>query len=407
VTQSGLPGALAGALSAAAARLRGWGYDSVERSVGSRDLRIDLLRGFCVFVMIVDHVGGQSSWLYVLTGGNRFVVSAAEGFVLLSGIAMGMVHRRTIQREGIRPMFAKIAKRAWLLYVLAVVLTLLFAGFSNVLGTPWAANATPATGKLDFALSVITLHRTYSLTDILVLYTLLVIAAGPVLMLISRGYTALVLAFSFAIWAAAQLWPGSIPRVWQITDGGFPFSAWQVMFFLGLVIGYHRERLQWFLRPARLITLGVACVVALFVIQLLTIHVIDPKLGGSLDVQELLFDKNDARIGRILALFTAASFADAFVTLAWGPVRRWTGWLLLTMGQRSLFAYGVQLFVVAFWSSELMAPVRLDRENALFQGSAVLMVWIACALWPRLAPRLRTLASRPARSRATLAAATA
>jgi hypothetical protein len=77
------------------------------------------------------------------------------------------------------------------------------------------------------------------------------------------------------------------------------------------------------------------------------------------------------------------------------------------MGQRSLFAYGVQLFVVAFWSSELMAPIRLDRENALFQGSAVLMVWIACALWPRIEPRTRAFAWRSPRPERALAAAAA
>src|SRR5437588_306329 len=33
-----------------------WAY-AVE---GSRDLRLDLLRGFCVFAMVVDHVGGAS-----------------------------------------------------------------------------------------------------------------------------------------------------------------------------------------------------------------------------------------------------------------------------------------------------------------------------------------------------------
>src|SRR4029079_315261 len=62
------------------ARLRDLGYAAVPESRGKRDLRIDLLRGFCVFVMIVDHVGGESSWLYLVTGGNRFFVSAAEGF---------------------------------------------------------------------------------------------------------------------------------------------------------------------------------------------------------------------------------------------------------------------------------------------------------------------------------------
>ena len=41
-----------------------------------RDPRLDLLRGFCVFAMIVDHVGG-ASWLYALTGGNPGPVTAA------------------------------------------------------------------------------------------------------------------------------------------------------------------------------------------------------------------------------------------------------------------------------------------------------------------------------------------
>jgi len=373
-----------------------WNYARSAEAKSARDLRIDLLRGFCVFVMVVDHVGGESSWLYVLTGGNRFFVSAAEGFVLLSGIAMGMTHQRTIAGQGIGAMFAKIARRAWVLYLLCVVLTIAFAAVSNVLGTPWAAAATPATGKIDFALSVITLHRTYSLTDILVLYTLLVLAAGPVLVLLSRGYTALVLTSSLALWAVAQLWPSDVPRAWQIVDGGFPFAAWQVVFFMGLAIGYHRRRLERFLTPLRLVAFGAAAVAALLAIQLLIEHVIEGGAGRTIDIKELLFDKNDERPGRILALFAAASFLYAFVTVAWGPVRRYTGWLLLTMGRRSLFAYGVQLFVVAFWSSALIAPIRLDRENALFQASAVLMVWLACLAWPRVEPRLRALVLRRA-----------
>ena len=48
-----------------------WGAAGVAvcRGADRRDPRLDLLRGFCVFAMIVDHVGG-SSWLYALTGGN-------------------------------------------------------------------------------------------------------------------------------------------------------------------------------------------------------------------------------------------------------------------------------------------------------------------------------------------------
>src|SRR5581483_5784853 len=54
---------------------------------GRRDLRLDFLRGFCALAMIVDHIGG-ASWLYALTGGNRFFTSAAEGFIFISGLVV-------------------------------------------------------------------------------------------------------------------------------------------------------------------------------------------------------------------------------------------------------------------------------------------------------------------------------
>jgi hypothetical protein len=360
-----------------------WGYETSADALGRRDLRIDLLRGFCMFVMIVDHVGGESSWLYTLTGGNRLYVSAAEGFVLLSGLTLGMIHNVVIHRQGIRAMFQKVFGRAWFLYSATVLLTIAFAAVSTELGTPYADLMTPAQGKLDFTFSVVTFHRTYSLTDILVLYTLLIAAAGPALWLIARGHTGLVLGASAAAWTVAQLSLDRVPRAWQIVDGGFPFSAWQLIFVLGLAIGFHRERLARYLRPRRLVAFGLAAVVALYVVRAIAMAVLGP-VGGTAEVHELLFDKNDARLGRILALFAAAAFAYALVTVAWVPLRRIAGRLLLPLGQRALFAYSVQLFAVAFFASDLMAPVRLDRENALFQATAVAMVWLACVEQPRL-----------------------
>src|SRR5438128_11862258 len=107
-------------LQAVRTRLLAWRYEATAEGRGPRDLRIDLLRGFCVFVMIIDHVGGETSWLYALTGGNHFFVSAAEGFVLLSGVSMGMVHATVIKRDGVRAMLTKVAGRARFLYALTV-----------------------------------------------------------------------------------------------------------------------------------------------------------------------------------------------------------------------------------------------------------------------------------------------
>jgi hypothetical protein len=346
-----------------------------------------------MFVMIVDHVGGESSWLYALTGGNRLYVSAAEGFVLLAGLSMGMVHHAVIRRHGVRAMLEKVFGRAWVLYVVTVLLTIAFAAVSTELGAPYSELMTPAGGKLDFTFSVVTFHRTYSLTDILVLYTLLIAAAGPALWLIARGHTGLVLGASAAAWTVAQLAPDRVPRAWQIVDGGFPFSAWQLTFFLGLAIGYHRERLARFLAPRGLLAFAVGAAIALYAVRAIAMATLAP-VGATPEVHELLLDKNDARIGRILALFAAAAFAYTALTLAWVPVRRATGRVLLPMGQRALFAYGVHLFSVAFFASELMAPVRLDRENALFQASAVGIVWSLCVAQPRIMGAWRRFVSR-------------
>jgi len=365
-------------------------------AAGKRDLRIDLLRGFCIFVMIVDHVGGETSWLYVLTGGDNFIVSAAEGFVLLSGFSMGLVHRVTIQRHGVRATFERVFGRARFLYLMTVLLTMAFASVSFAFATPWSAESTPARSRTDFVLSVLTLHRAYSLTDVLVLYTLLVAMAAPVLALLHRGYTGAVLAMSVSAWVVFQISPARVPRFWSITDGGFPFSAWQLLFVLGLVLGFHRPSLERYLTPSRLLALAAGSAVA--IVAVLALHLDQWALGlGTGDpnfTQDVLFDKNDARIGRIVGLMVVAPALYALTTVAWAPLQRVLGRLLLPMGQRALFAYGVQLFVVAFMSSVLFAPVRLDRENALFQAIAVLVVWAACVSQPAVLERAKRLGQR-------------
>src|SRR5579859_2269688 len=62
-------------------RLARWTY----APEAGRDLRIDLLRGLAVLAMVIDHIAGPSK-LYLITGGNHFYTSAAEGFIFLSGL---------------------------------------------------------------------------------------------------------------------------------------------------------------------------------------------------------------------------------------------------------------------------------------------------------------------------------
>src|SRR5947209_6110686 len=126
---------------------------------GSRDLRIDLLRGYAVFAMVVDHVSGNPSWLYALTGGDRFYVSAAEGFVFLAGIVAGIVYGPRAARTGGRAA-AKLLRKAGIILAWATGLTLVEPFASNALGLGWEDPLKGVT-PLQYAVSVLTLHRTY------------------------------------------------------------------------------------------------------------------------------------------------------------------------------------------------------------------------------------------------------
>jgi hypothetical protein len=377
---------------------RRWSYSSTPEAGTKRDLRLDLLRGFCVVVMVADHIGGESSWLYVITSGNRFFTSAAEGFVLISGITMGMVYRGVIDRYGLTTMLSRVMRRAGFLYLLTVGMTIVFSIVSMWLNTPWSQYAQPA-GPIEFALGVGTLHRSYSLVDVLMLYTLLVFASPPLLYLLATGRTKLVIAGAWALWLLWQVSPEEVQFPWAVVDGGFPFAAWQVLFATGVVLGYHRERLKQIITPRlRIAIVAVGLTLAVTLIALFQMELGDPKATdpsaiGWLLSSDLVFGKNDLRPGRIVALLGVATTIFTLVTIFWVPVRRALGWLLMPLGQRALGAYALHLFIIAAAHSWIGDPLRSGGEHTLIQVVGIILIWAALPLLPWLA-EIEHLATR-------------
>ena len=153
--------------------LADWRYPAAEK----RDLRLDLLRGFAVLVMVVDHFGG-ASWLYLITGNNSFFTSGAEAFVLISGMVVGIVYGGIALKEGMRAAIVKALQRAWTLYRLTIVMTLAFAAISDFFQLPWAKDVTIG-DPIMFTINVILMRQTYYLADIPLMYTVLM-AAAPI-----------------------------------------------------------------------------------------------------------------------------------------------------------------------------------------------------------------------------------
>src|SRR5207237_1164743 len=99
--------------------------DVVVRAKTNRILAIDLIRGFFLLVIMVDHIELYPNGWDFFTGKGRLWVSAAEGFFFLSGLLIGMIYKRRLHL-GMKFIFRKMWRRALELYVAGVSLTFIF-----------------------------------------------------------------------------------------------------------------------------------------------------------------------------------------------------------------------------------------------------------------------------------------
>ena len=348
--------------------LAGWRY----RPHGRRDLRLDLLRGCLVVAMLVDHLGGNS-WLFVLTGGNRFYVSAAEGFVFLSGLVMGIVYARLIAREGLWAATKRALRRAGTLYLMALLLAVGFTVASHLLGTSWAVGSLDLGGLI---IGVATLQTHVYLADVLMLYAVLVLLAPAALWLLARGRTRLLLAGSGTLWLLSLLGVTGPVDQWTRGLAVFTPSAWQVVFAGGLALGYHWPTLAARAQGWRLERALVPIALAAGGLIGLSIWAPSSPVAEPLAA---VFDKTQLRPGRLLAGLVFFPPLFGIATLAWRPLVAGLGWLLVPLGQAALPAYSLHLFLMVLANVYLPQVPGYDLEHAPINTAmhllAVLVLW--------------------------------
>ncbi len=373
---------------------RPWWSAWCYAETGKRDLRLDLLRGFAVLAMVVDHVAGPS-WFYAVTGGNRFFVSAAEGFVILSGLVVGIVYGGIARAQGLRAAIGKLLGRAWLLYVLSVWLSLVSALLAVLLDQP--AGAPFLAAPAQFVFEIITLRRTFYLVDVLLLYCFAMVAATGALALLGRGRWWAVLLASWALWGGYQLDPHMFQVPWPIADNPvFHFAPWQVLFSTALVLGYHRRWLaehvvaRWPRSPLRdgyLLPLGLTFV-ALIWLSHTNAAAFDRFApdGGAAAILDAWFLKSRLPLPRLLCTLVVFGFFWALVTRCWRPLHALAGPFLLVLGQGALYAYAMHIFLVALVHSGALAlwdagahggfPALTGGTNATLQLAVLAVLWV-------------------------------
>jgi hypothetical protein len=343
-----------------------------------RDLHLDFLRGWCIFSMVVDHAAGdRHSLLFSVTGNGPWPLTGAHGFVTLSGTVMGLLYAKVMAREGARNTLGKLGRRAFKLYLVAIAL-----GFFDIAWgfVPWQTEKLRSL-SWDAIRSVVTLQGS---DDLMTFYVTLVILAAGALLLLHRRLWWVVLGLSLAAWMVHQVnerWLNP-PIVYFV-----PLADWQLLFMVGMIIGYHRSEIAALLtglRRVAFLVLLLGSFALLLCIQFLV-------NTGRVDAPEWVsrfaadawqgYDHNPP--AHMLTLFVYMLSLHRLTAWAWQPLKRLLGWFLIPLGQSALYVYAVHTVLVFY------VLQSLDRFKALEGWPLTLaLLGLMLLLWAMVKRRL-------------------
>lgn len=339
----------------------------------ARHTGLDVLRGLMLVLMTVTHIPTSVGGMF----GQPFgFVSAAEGFVLLSGFIAGMVFSRRLDRFGPDAMRTALQKRAMQIYLCHVALLIFL--FTIVAGTGVALQQAAVTNMLGFFLDrplsallggLLLLYRP-PLLDILPMYALFLLVTPFLLAFGARGGWSLLLGSSVALWLCAQFGLGAlayqalgtllhVPVPLEAT-GAFVLPAWQLLWVTGLWLGARHSENDSPLRQIPTALIGVAVVTATLFFAWR--HMIGQTPLPDLPAANHLFDKwqlGPLRLLNVTALvLCVARFGPAL--LQWLPATRF----LEKLGMASLPVFcahlALALIVLALLGSGGAYPLWLD-----------------------------------------------
>lgn len=358
-----------------------------------------------MLLVVINHLPIPSHY-YIFTVDRIGVVTGAELFVMISGFALGMVHRSRIEKAGWQASARSLWKRSLQIYSVIILVTAciwLLHGIGLPLDSlmSWTD---PKTGQTFAAIPPNPLeHPMRSGFDLFRLR----LTPPPINIL---GYFAVVSALApFALYAllhrkapllisiGLSLYLLNFYQHWRITpaifENPFPLLSWQLPFIAALVVGYYRRELALLFQKCRMRHTIIAAAATFVLLCLLftwnnpwtnafqyeniphwaRLTIIPPNLFDLIYAQAFgdrtwLFP---ARLLNAAAIIVAMYF---ILEKMWMPANRWLGWFFIPIGQASLYVFIMHLAFVALLSSPLFQNHRMIW-NTLLHSFALLSLW--------------------------------
>jgi hypothetical protein len=362
-----------------------------------RILTFDLLRGFFLLIIMVDHIELYPNGWDIFTGKGRLWVSAAEGFFFMSGLLIGMIYKRRLG-FGMKFIFKKMWTRALQLYVVGVGLTFLFVAWAIFSGHTGLKDL-PEPFNWGYNTKEAFLMRfTYGWADFLVRFAILMFFAPFVFFLVAKRLWWLALA--------------GIVSVWVFRGTGFTL-AWQLIFNTAIIVGYYwNEIVARFntLSPTRrrLIKRSMAALAAItfvasyasvFVLSLL-FHLWGDNLlphwwqhvaydWGNWNHDIWIYaDKWTMAPLRVVLFFIWFPVLDWVVRRYEQPINRATRGIVELLGRNSLLVYTIHAFIVFAFKMYLIPPKTNFIQNFLITGFGLALLVLLIYGYKKIEPRL-------------------
>jgi hypothetical protein len=292
-----------------------------------RDPRLDVFRGICLVMIFINHVPGTVFESF--TARNFGFSDAAEGFVLMSGIAAGLAYSADFRDRSMRLWtgLARVWRRVWTLYLVHITTTFAALAIAAAVAL-WLNNAEVLfenqmkwvwLDPLRTLVGLVMLTHQFGYVNILPLY-LTLLAVTPVLLFVAWRAPLWLLAASVLVWLVAGLYhlgPPNFP-----TQGVWFFNplTWQLIFIIGLLTGVALKDGRRFVPVRRWLQVatGAFLVYAAFSVQ---IPAVSKATGHTLWLAKetfhlpwniTVFDKTYVTVPRLLHILALAYFLSSF-----------------------------------------------------------------------------------------------
>lgn len=361
--------------------------DRLKKRVSDRLIVFDLLRGYFILVVIIDHLERWPGVFDWLSGQGKLWTSAAEGFFIVSGIMIGLIRGRKDISAPFKIVSKKLFARGFQLYLWAILTSLFFTAygilwfnyFPDTQRIPYALFPLPTANPWELVARTFTLEYSHGFTGFLKYYAVFIFTAPAVIWLLRRGLWWLVLSLSFLVWLY-----GLNKDSWWL--------SWQLLFYGGTVAGFYAYAIkQWWNQRSTVLRRTFAATV--FSLSLVTLVLsVFFTFGWSIVQQPnnpiMSFDQFDQTKKLIDPYFRIVTLQPLRlgVTLLWFTallllfsrfqnwLERYPGKLLLPFGQNSLYVY--ILHGVFAYTLDFLLP---DHSNIVL--NVIIIIGVTASLW--------------------------